>query len=191
MIVDLERNDLARVATPGSVRVEGFPTLETYRNVHHLVADVRATLRPGLDAVDALGALFPGGSITGAPKLASMEVIAALEGEGRGFFTGALGCLDALGRARFNVLIRTLVFRPDAPSSPPAAPAAPAARRGAVSFHVGGGITWRSDPEAEEHETRMKGAALAAALAGVDQPVDTLGAVLAQPEDEGASDGHK
>lgn len=162
MIVDLERNDLARVAAPGSVRVSGFPTVETYRNVHHLVADVHAELAPERDAVDALAALFPGGSITGAPKVASMAVIAELEREGRGFFTGSLGCLDVLGRARFSVLIRTLVHRP-----------------GEVSFHVGGGITWRSEPEAEERETRVKGAALAAATSAVEQGEDTLGAVLA------------
>jgi para-aminobenzoate synthetase component 1 len=178
MIVDLERNDLARVAVPGTVGVAGFPTVETYRSVHHLVADVTATLRAECDAVDALAALFPGGSITGAPKLASMEVIAALEGEGRGFFCGALGALDCLGRARFNILIRTLVHR--AEGQP--AHQAPSPDLGTVTFHVGGGITWRSDPAAEERETRVKGATLAAALGGVDQPVDTLGAILADPE---------
>ncbi|MEZ6017252.1 MAG: anthranilate synthase component I family protein [Planctomycetota bacterium] len=175
MIVDLERNDLARVAAPGSVVVAGFPSLETYPNVHHLVADVRATLRADVDSVAALASLFPGGSITGAPKVASMRVIAGLEGEGRGFFTGALGCLDVRGFARFNILIRTLVHRAGA------AGGGAARRADAATFHVGGGITWRSDPDAEERETRMKGAALAATLAGVDQPVDTLGAYLAHP----------
>jgi len=184
MIVDLERNDLARVAVPGTVAVAGFPTVETYRSVHHLVADVSATLRRECDAVDALAALFPGGSITGAPKLASMEVIAALEGEGRGFFCGALGALDCLGRARFNILIRTLVHRAE-PVEPGRSPCPVSS---AVTFHVGGGITWRSDPGAEERETRVKGATLAAALGGVDQPVDTLGAILAEP-DAGTPEG--
>ena len=157
MIVDLVRNDLGRVAEVGSVRVEGFPRLESYAAVHHLVADVRCTPRAGTGALDALGALFPGGSISGAPKLRSMEVIAELEGEGRGFFTGSLGFLDLGGRARFNILIRTLLWRP-----------APGAGEGAgeVSFRVGGGITWASDPAAEDAETLAKAQALAAALEG-------------------------
>jgi para-aminobenzoate synthetase component 1 len=152
MIVDLERNDLGRVARTGSVRVEAFPRLESYAGVHHLVADVACELRPDVDAVDALAALFPGGSITGAPKLASMAAIAALEGEGRGFFTGALGRIDLTGRAAFNVLIRTLTWC--------------ARERGAaeVGYHVGGGITWSSDAAAEERETLLKGARLAQAL---------------------------
>ena len=149
MIVDLERNDLGRVCVPGSVRVERHPHLESYATVHHLSADVVGTPRAGVDAVGLLAALFPGGSVTGAPKLAAIEAIAELEGEGRGFFTGALGCLDLSGRAAFNILIRTLVWRP-----------------GEVSFHVGGGITWSSDARAEVDETLTKGAALAAALEG-------------------------
>lgn len=167
MIVDLERNDLARVAVPGSVRVEGLPSLESYASVHHLVADVRATLSPGLDGGDALAALFPGGSITGAPKLRSMEILAELEGEGRGFFSGSLGFLDARGHAAFDILIRTLVWRP--------------AAGGEVGFHVGGGITWASDAAAEERETLQKGAALAAALCGEGEPRETLGAVVTSP----------
>lgn len=147
MIVDLERNDLGRIAETGSVRVEDFPRLESYASVHHLVADVVCTPRAGVGAVDALAALFPGGSITGAPKLRSMELIAELEGEGRGFFTGSLGFLGLDGRAVFNILIRSLLWRP-----------------GEVSFRVGGGITWASDPAAEDEETLAKGAALARAL---------------------------
>ena len=158
MIVDLERNDLARVCLPGTVRVSEFPILESYPAVHHLVADVRGTLRPGLDGFDALAALFPGGSVTGAPKLRSMEAIAHLEGEGRGIFCGSLGFLDARGQARFNILIRSLRWR---------------AREGAdadgeVSFHVGGGITWSSQAGREEQETLEKGAGLLAALGAED-----------------------
>jgi len=156
MIVDLERNDLGRVARPGSVRVGAFPRLESFATVHHLVADVSCTLRADADAVDALSALFPGGSITGAPKLASMRAIAALEGEGRGFFTGSAGFVDTRGHAAFNILIRTLVWR-----------AAAVPGEADVSFHVGGGITWSSSAAAEEQETLDKGAALAAALEGV------------------------
>ena len=147
MIVDLERNDLGRVARPGSVRVNGYPTLQSFARVHHLVADVEAELRPGLDAWDALAALFPGGSITGAPKLRSMEVIAELEREGRGFFCGSLGLVDTGGRALWNILIRTLLWRP-----------------GEVVFRVGGGITWSSDAAAEDEETLAKARGLAAAL---------------------------
>lgn len=152
MIVDLERNDLGRVCAPGSVRVERHPHLESYATVHHLSADVVGLALPGVDAVDLLAALFPGGSVTGAPKLAAMEAIARLEGEGRGFFTGALGFLGLDGRAAFNILIRTLVWRPGMPAE--------------VSFHVGGGITWSSDARAEDDETLTKGAALAAVLDG-------------------------
>lgn len=155
MIVDLARNDLGRVAITGSVEVEAFPRLESYASVHHLVADVAARVRPGIDALDVLCALFPGGSITGAPKLAALDVIAAIEREGRGFFTGSLGFIDTRGQSAFNILIRTLVWR---------ARGEPIESRGEVSFHVGGGITWSSDPEAEERETWSKGSALAAAL---------------------------
>lgn len=149
MIVDLERNDLGRVCIPGSVRVEGFPRVESFATVHHLVADVVGEPAPGKDALDLLAALFPGGSITGAPKLAAMRAIADLEGEGRGFFTGSLGFVDFSGRAAWNILIRTMVWRPS-----------PAE----VSFHVGGGITWASDPSAEDDETLAKAAGMAAAL---------------------------
>ena len=154
MIVDLERNDLGRACAPGSVRVEGFPRVETFASVHHLVADVVGTPAPGKDALDLLAALFPGGSITGAPKLAAMRAIADLEGEGRGFFTGSLGFVDVSGRAAWNVLIRTMVWRPDP---------------GEVSFHVGGGITWSSEPEAEDDETLAKAAGMAAALEGQEE----------------------
>lgn len=152
MIVDLERNDLGRVARAGGVRVEAFPRLESFATVHHLVADVVADVAPGRDAFDLLAALFPGGSITGAPKLASMAAIAELEGEGRGFFTGSAGFVDTRGRAAFDILIRTLVWRDEGGG------------RGTASYHVGGGITWSSDAAAEDRETLAKGAALARAL---------------------------
>jgi para-aminobenzoate synthetase component 1 len=156
MIVDLERNDLGRVAQTGSVRVEGLPTLQSLASVHHLFADVLARPRPGQGALELLAALFPGGSITGAPKLAAMELIAELEGEERGFFTGSAGFIDCRGQACFNILIRTLVWRRRG-----------GAQAGEVSYHVGGGITWASQAAAEDAETLDKGAALAAALEGV------------------------
>jgi anthranilate/para-aminobenzoate synthase component I len=157
MIVDLERNDLGRIARAGGVRVEGFPTLASYASVHHLMADVVAWPRAGIDAVACLASLFPGGSVTGAPKLRSMEAIAALEGEGRGFAYGALVALDTRGHMRANLLIRTLIWRPRT---------ARGALRGEVTFRVGGGITWGSDPDLEEREAEAKGVLLARALEG-------------------------
>jgi para-aminobenzoate synthetase component I len=151
MIVDLERNDFGRIARPGGVAVEAWPRLESYARVHHLMADVVAQPREGVDAFDMLAAVFPGGSITGAPKLRAMEAIAELEGEGRGFFTGSLGFVDTRGRCSFNILIRTLLWRPEL--------------GGELSFRVGGGITWSSDPAAEERETLDKASALVETLA--------------------------
>jgi para-aminobenzoate synthetase component 1 len=153
MIVDLERNDLGRVAEPGGVWVEDWPRLASYARVHHLLADVVARPKAGVDAFALLAALFPGGSVTGAPKLAAMRVIAELEGEGRGFFCGSLGFVDTRGQAAWNLLIRTLVWRERADG------------RGEVSFRVGGGITWSSDAGAEERETLDKAAGLLDALA--------------------------
>jgi para-aminobenzoate synthetase component 1 len=147
MIVDLERNDLGRVARPGAVTVESFPTLTSYARVHHTSADVVAIVRPGVGAFDVLTALFPGGSVTGAPKLAAMAAIARLEGEGRGFYCGSLGFVDTRGAAAFNILIRTLLWRP-----------------GEISFRVGGGITWPSIAAAEDRETLDKAAGLIDAL---------------------------
>lgn len=157
MIVDLERNDLGRCARAGGVHVERFPGLETYASVHHLAADVCADIAPGKDAFDLLAALFPGGSISGAPKLASLAAIAALEGDGRGFFSGSAGFVDTRGHAAWNILIRTLVWRPEPGAG---------ADAGEVSFHVGGGITWASEAAVEDAETLAKGLALARALAG-------------------------
>jgi para-aminobenzoate synthetase component 1 len=152
MIVDLVRNDLGRVARPGGVRVAGgFPRLESYAGLHHLLADVEAELAAGRGALDALAALFPGGSISGAPKLASMAAIAREEREGRGFFSGSLGYVDLRGNAAWNILIRTLVWR---------------RRPAEFSFHVGGGITWSSDAAAEERETLLKAARLVETLEG-------------------------
>ena len=161
MIVDLERNDLGRIAVPGSVRVGPYPRLETYTNLHHLVADVSCKLAEGRDAIHALGALFPGGSITGAPKLRSMEIIAALEEEGRGFFTGSAGFIDTRGHALLNILIRTMIWKPEPEGN---------ADEAEVTFHVGSGITWGSIAALEEEETRLKGEAIAACLGNGRHP---------------------
>ncbi|MFT7486991.1 MAG: para-aminobenzoate synthetase component 1 [Candidatus Paceibacteria bacterium] len=155
MIVDLMRNDLGRVARIGSVQVDAFPQLRSYAGVHHLMADVRADLARDRDALDALLAVFPGGSITGAPKLRSMLAIGQLETEGRGYFTGSAGFLDTQGNACFNILIRTIQWRPKR---------AGVEASGCARFHVGGGITWSSQPQAEDRETLIKGARLAQAL---------------------------
>ncbi|MEO2094084.1 MAG: anthranilate synthase component I family protein [bacterium] len=160
MIVDLERNDLGRVARTGSVRVDEFQALRSFENVHHLTADVCCRLAEGRDGVDALAALFPGGSISGAPKLRAMQAICDLEGEGRGFFTGSMGFVSCGGDLAFNILIRTLLWRRTGTAS-----------EGQVRFHVGGGITWSSDPAAEDDETLAKGERLAAALMGLPKEV--------------------
>ena len=157
MIVDLARNDLGRVARPGTVRVDEFPMLRSYEGIHHLMADVTAEVRDEVDGFELLRALFPGGSVTGAPKLRAMEAIAELEGEGRGFFTGSMGYASLDGSAAWNILIRTMVWRPRPEAG---------STRGEVSFRVGGGITWGSDPAAEEAETLLKAERLMRALEG-------------------------
>jgi para-aminobenzoate synthetase component 1 len=139
MIVDLVRNDLARVCMPETVRVEALCRLERYRYVQHLVSIVAGRLRAGLHALDAVEAAIPGGSITGAPKHRACEIISALEGVARGPYCGSLGYLGFDGAADFNLLIRTLVVTPDR-----------------VSFAVGGGITAGSEPGAEYDETLHK-----------------------------------
>ena len=156
MIVDLERNDLGRVCEYGSVRVERGRAVESFASVHHLVATVTGILGPDVDVVDLLRATFPGGSITGAPKVRAMEIIDELERHVRGPYTGAIGYLGFDGRTDLNVAIRTLVHRD-----------------GWCGFQVGGGIVADSEPEAEYQETLDKGRALAAALrdAGCEIPL--------------------
>ena len=147
MMVDLARNDLGRVARFGSVRVPDLLTVETYRTVHHLVSVVEADLAEGKDAVDALRALFPGGTITGAPKVRAMEIIEALEPVRRGAYTGSLGWIGGNGDADFNILIRTIVLR-----------------NGRAHLQVGAGIVEESDPRREYEETLAKAKGLLMAL---------------------------
>lgn len=147
MLIDLERNDLGRVCVPGSVAVSELMTVESYAHVHHIVSNVRGRLRPGVGVGEAIAAVFPGGTITGCPKLRSMEIIAELEGEGRGAYTGAMGYLGRDGRLDLNILIRTLLM--DANS---------------VSFRAGAGIVADSDPALELAETRAKARGLIRAL---------------------------
>jgi para-aminobenzoate synthetase component 1 len=149
MIVDLSRNDLARVCTPGTVRVRAARRLIPFARVFQAIGVVEGRLGPGRDRVDLLQAAFPPGSVTGAPKVRAMEVIDALEGEGRGPYCGALGWFDVGGDMDLAVAIRTLLVS-----------------RGLASYRVGGGITLRSDPVEEWRETLTKGRGLFAALAG-------------------------
>ncbi|NWK97507.1 aminodeoxychorismate synthase component I [Sphingobium lactosutens] len=108
MIVDLLRNDLAQVSLPGSVKVPRLFDVERYPTLHQLVSEIRAVLKPSLNAIDILASAFPCGSITGAPKVRSMEIIAELENDSRGIYTGSIGWIDPAGEAEFNVAIRTI-----------------------------------------------------------------------------------
>jgi para-aminobenzoate synthetase component 1 len=143
MIVDLVRNDFSRVCTDESVEVEQFCKLERYRSVLHLVSSVTGELRPGLTGLDALAAMFPGGSVTGCPKIRAMEIITELEQTARGAYCGSIGYLGLDGQADFNLLIRTIT-----------------ASRGWWQFPVGGAIVVQSDAEQEYEETWVKAAGL-------------------------------
>ncbi len=147
MIVDLLRNDLSRVCRPGTVRVPELFALEQHPTVHHLVSTVVGELDPGADAVDLLRAAFPGGSITGAPKVRAMEIIAELEPTRRGVYCGSIGYLSLTGAMDTSIVIRTFV-----------------ARGGGVYFQAGGGIVADSDPELEYRETLDKARGLVEAL---------------------------
>lgn len=141
MIVDLLRNDLSRICEPHSVRVPVLCGLESYASVHHLVSVVTGTLKPGMDALDLIAATFPGGSITGAPKLRAMDIITEIEGDARELYCGAIGALGFDGSLDTAIAIRT-VFMDD---------------RTAV-LQAGGGVTLLSDPAAEYEETLTKAA---------------------------------
>jgi para-aminobenzoate synthetase component 1 len=151
MIVDLERNDLGRVARYGTVRVVDPLAVESFAQVHHLVATVEGRLRPEIGPVDLIRAMFPGGSITGAPKIRTMEIIDELEPTRRGLYTGAIGYLGRGGVSAFNVAIRTM-----------------AVEGNRVSYHVGGGIVADSDAESEYEETLCKGRGLRAVIESRD-----------------------
>ena len=151
MIVDVLRNDLGRVCRPGSVRVPRLCRLERTAAVQHLVSTVTGILTEDNDAFDLLAASFPGGSITGAPKIRAMEIIEALEPARRGPYTGALGWIGPDGAMQTSILIRTFVAD---------------GRR--LTLHVGGGITYRSDPAAEWDETVDKARGPLSAIGGVE-----------------------
>lgn len=148
MLIDLERNDLGRVCEAGTVRVDELMTIESYAHVHHIVSNVSGRLRRDATPLDVVRAVFPGGTITGCPKVRCMEIIAELEGEGRGAYTGSLGFLSLDGTMDLNILIRTMTVR---------------GRH--IVLRAGGGIVADSIPERELEETRAKARGLLATFA--------------------------
>jgi para-aminobenzoate synthetase component 1 len=152
MIVDLERNDLSRVCEPGSVRWPDLMTERELAGVMHMVTTVEGRLRRGIGLAELLGAIFPGGSVTGAPKISALDHIAALEPVGRGASMGALGRIHPNGDLELALTIRTF-----------------AVADGEIHLWVGGGIVWDSDPGAEIEESWVKARPL---LAAVGSPVE-------------------
>lgn len=147
MLIDLERNDLGRVCAPGSVRVDELMTVESYAHVHHIVSNVRGDLRAEVTPGQTIAAVFPGGTITGCPKVRCMQIVAELEGTGRGAYTGAMGWLGRDGDMDLNILIRS------------------AEVEGAdLRFRTGAGIVIDSDPQRELDETRAKARGMLRAL---------------------------
>ena len=147
MIVDLVRNDLSVICTPESILVSDLLKVKSYSTVHQLVSDVSGKLREGVSTSQAIAALFPGGSMTGAPKLRAMEIISDLEESKRGAYSGALGWVAGNGNLDLGMVIRTAVFE-----------------SGKVTIGIGGGITSGSEQEAEHQEIQIKAQALVSAL---------------------------
>ena len=147
MLVDLERNDLGRICRPGSVHTDESLVVETYRHVHHIVSNISGELNAGVTPAQVIRAVFPGGTITGCPKLRTMQIIAELEGTARGAYTGSMGYINRDGSLDLNILIRTLML--DGKS---------------VQIRAGGGIVADSDPDRELNETRAKAKGMLAAL---------------------------
>ena len=149
MIVDLERNDLGRVCDYGSVKVDSLRNIEEYNTVFQTTAEIRGRLYPDRDRIDVIKACFPGGSITGCPKIRAMQIIEELEPTRRSFYTGSLGYFSFSGSMDFNILIRSFLKKDKD-----------------IYFGVGGGIVYDSDPESEYEETLVKAKALMQALRG-------------------------
>jgi len=163
MIVDLLRNDLGKVCRAGSVAVPSLFALESHPTVHHLVSTVTGVVADDKDAFDVLRAAFPGGSITGAPKIRAMEIIAELERSPRGVYCGAIGYVSTTGAMDFNIPIRTIVLRD-----------------GIATFHAGAGIVWDSEPAAEYQETLAKARTMMEALTSPRKTPRTRGRVYPQ-----------
>ena len=147
MLIDLERNDLGRICVPGSIAVDELMVTESYAHVHHIVSNVRGRLRDDVLPGEVIRAVFPGGTITGCPKVRCMEIIAALEGEARGPYTGSLGYLNRNGDMDLNILIRTISLCGDT-----------------LAIRAGAGIVADSDPARELEETRAKAEGMLRAL---------------------------
>jgi anthranilate synthase component 1 len=147
MLIDLERNDLGRVCEPGTVSVDELMVLERYAHVQHIVSNVRGRIRDGVTPGEAIRAVFPGGTITGCPKVRCMEIIAELEGVGRGAYTGSMGYINRDGSLDLNILIRTMVLH-----------------KHTISLRAGAGIVADSIPEKELDETRAKAKGMLLAL---------------------------
>ncbi|TWI03490.1 anthranilate synthase component 1 [Luteimonas cucumeris] len=152
MLIDLERNDLGRVCIPGSVEVDELMTVESYAHVHHIVSNVRGRLHADATPGDVIRAVFPGGTITGCPKVRCMQIIAELEGGGRGAYTGAMGWLDRDGDMDLNILIRSGEIEDCASGG------------SVLRFRTGAGIVADSDPLRELDETRAKARGMLRAL---------------------------
>jgi anthranilate synthase component 1 len=147
MLIDLERNDLGRICEAGSVRVDEMMVLESYAHVHHIVSNVTGRLRHGVTPGQAIAAVFPGGTITGCPKVRCMEIIGELEAAPRGAYTGSIGYLNRDGGMDLNILIRTMVKQGET-----------------LVFRAGAGIVADSDARAELDETRAKAKGMLRAL---------------------------
>jgi len=147
MLIDLERNDLGRVCTPGSVEVDELMVVESYAHVHHIVSNVRGELKEHVTPGAVIAAVFPGGTITGCPKIRCMQIIAELEGQGRGAYTGAMGWLNRDGDMDLNILIRSAEIQANV-----------------LRFRTGAGIVIDSDPLHELDETRAKARGMLRAL---------------------------
>ncbi|MGB5512123.1 MAG: chorismate-binding protein, partial [Woeseiaceae bacterium] len=148
MLIDLERNDLGRICEAGTVVVDEMMVLESYAHVHHIVSNVTGQLRPDVTPGEAIAAVFPGGTITGCPKVRCMEIISELEDSARGAYTGSFGYLNRDGSLDLNILIRTMVKRGNK-----------------LEFRAGSGIVADSDADAELQETRAKAEGMLRALA--------------------------
>ncbi len=151
MLIDLERNDLGRLCVPGSIEVNEMMTLESYQHVHHIVSNVRGCLRDEITPADVIRAVFPGGTITGCPKVRCMEILAELEQQPRAAYTGSVGYINRDGSMDLNILIRTMMRH-----------------AGEVTLRAGGGIVADSDAQAELAETRAKAKGLLAVFRTAD-----------------------